>query len=252
VRQEIPEPPIPAVWGPLGTLLWTVLIGVAFLFLQILVTGFYFVFTMGQPPPRDKMHEALVALQFDGRLVAFCTFSTALICVPLIFGIVKLRRGAKLRDYLGLRWPSGWQLWRWSLLTVAFCLLMDGIFFLLGQPMATEFMLKTYVSTSPRWLLWLALTVAAPAFEETCFRGFIFKGLAATRLRWQGATLITALLWAAIHVQYNWYGIAGIFAMGLLLGTARAMTKSTLLTICLHCLINLLAIAETAIALGHL
>jgi membrane protease YdiL (CAAX protease family) len=252
VREVTREPPGSSVWGLLGTLLWTVLIGGVFLFGQILATAFYIVFTMGQPPPRDKLHDTLVAVQFDGRLVAFCTFVTALICVPLILGIVKLKRGTKLKEYLGLTLPSARQFWGWSLFTVAICLLMDGVLFLLHQPTVTEFMLKTYVSASPRSLLWLALAVGAPVFEETCFRGFIFKGLAASRLRWQGATFITALLWAVIHVQYDWYGIAGIFVLGLLLGTARGITKSTVLTMCMHSLINILAVAETAIALGHL
>jgi membrane protease YdiL (CAAX protease family) len=249
---ETPEPGGTAVWGPLATLLWTVLIGVVFMVVQICTAAFYIAFTMDHPPPRDKLHDTLAALQFDGRLIALCTFATALICVPLITGIVKLKRGAKLKDYLALRLPSARQLWRWSLFTVAFCLLMDGVLTLLHQPPVSEFMLKTYVSTSPRWILWLALAIGAPVFEEICFRGFIFKGLAASRLRWQGATLITALLWASIHVQYDWYGVSGIFALGLVLGTARAMTKSTLLTICLHCVINLLATAETVIALRRL
>jgi membrane protease YdiL (CAAX protease family) len=234
------------------TLLWAVLIGVAFLFVQIFAAAFYIVLTMGGPPPRAQLHDVLASLQFDGRLVSLCSFATAFVCVPLIIGIVKLKRGARLKYYLGLTRPSLRQFWGWSLFTIAFCLLSDAVFILFHQPTVSEFMLKTYTSTSPRWILWLALAVGAPVFEETCFRGFIFTGLAASRLRWQGATLITALLWAAIHVQYDWYGISAIFALGLVLGTARAMTKSTLLTMFLHCLINLVAIAETAIALGRL
>jgi membrane protease YdiL (CAAX protease family) len=39
-----------------------------------------------------------------------------------------------------------------------------------------------------------------------------------------------------------------IFAFGLILGAVRTMTNSTLLTIWLHCIVNVLALAETAIA----
>lgn len=113
-------------------------------------------------------------------------------------------------------------------------------------------MLKAYGSASPRWLIWVAVLIAAPIFEEVCFRGFLFKGLAASRLRWQGATVITAVLWAAIHIQYDWYGIGAVFGLGLLLGTTRALTNSTLLTIWLHGLINLLATVQAAIALRQL
>ncbi len=109
-----------------------------------------------------------------------------------------------------------------------------------------------YESANPRWVLWLAVAVAAPIFEETFFRGFLFAGLAASRLHWYGATIITSALWAVIHQQYDWYRISVIFAFGLILGTVRAMTNSTLLTIWLHGLVNVVAIAETAIALRQL
>jgi membrane protease YdiL (CAAX protease family) len=206
---------------------------------------------MGEPP-RDKMRDALASLQFDGRLISLCSFATVLVCVPAIIGIVKLKRDSRIRDYLGLTLPSARQFWGWSLVTVAVCLLTDAVFSLFHQAAVSEFMLKTYASTSPRWVLWLALAVAAPVFEEICFRGFIFKGLAASRLHWYGATLITAVLWTSIHLQYDLYGMATIFVLGLVLGTARAMTNSTVLTMLLHCLINLLATVETAIALGRL
>jgi membrane protease YdiL (CAAX protease family) len=232
-------------------MLWTLLIGIVFLIAQVIAAGVYIAFAM-RDVPRAKMRDALGTLQFDGAFVSLCAFGSLIACVPLIVGIVKLKRNANLKDYLGLTLPSLRQLWRWSLFTVAFCLLTDGVISLLHQPMVSDFMLKTYANTSPRWLLWLALAVAAPVFEEICFRGFIFTGLAASRLRWQGATIITALLWASIHVQYDWYGMATIFALGLVLGAARAMTGSTLLTMSLHCLINLLATIETAIALGRL
>jgi membrane protease YdiL (CAAX protease family) len=233
-------------------LLWTVVIGIAFLVVQTVAVVFYIAFTMRPLPPRDKMQDALGSLQFDGRLMAVCSFATLLVCVPVIIGIVKLKRGSVLKSYLGFTLPSFRQVWRWSLATVAVCLLADGILSLFHQAAVSDFMLKTYTGTSQRWILWLALVVAAPVFEEICFRGFIFKGLAASRLRWQGATLITALLWTAIHVQYDWYGLANIFIFGLLLGTVRAMTNSTVLTMFLHSLINLLATLETAIALGRL
>ena len=232
-------------------MLWTLLIGIVFLIAQVVAAGIYIAFAM-RDVPRAKMHDALGTLQFDGLFVSLCSFASLVVCVPLIIGIVKLKRGSNLKGYLALHRPSFRQLWRWSLFTVVFCFLTDGLISLLHQPMVSDFMLKTYANTSPRWLLWLALAVAAPVFEEICFRGFIFTGLAESRLRWQGATLITSLLWASIHVQYDWYGMATIFALGLVLGTARAITNSTLLTMSLHCLINVLATVETAIALGRL
>ncbi len=235
------------VWGPVATLAWSVLIAIVFLVAQLFIMLIYVLPT--RHLPREEAKAAFMNLRFDGIFLSVCTFATLLACTPLIVGIVKLKRGSNLKDYLALRRPSLRQLLRWSLFTLVFCFLSDGIAYLLGQPILPDFMLKTYWTASPRWLLWLALVIAAPIFEEVCFRGFIFKGIAASRLGWAGATIVTAILWAAIHTQYDWYGISFVFGIGLLLGAARARTDSTLLTIWLHSLINLLATAQAAFAL---
>ena len=240
-----------AVWGPVATLLWGVLIAIVFLVAQIFAAVIYIVATMRELP-RDKVHAVLAGLKFDGMFLSLCTFATLLVCTPLIVGIAKLKRGSKLTDYLGLTVPRPRQFLQWSLITSVFCGLTDLILSLLHQQTVSDFMLKAYGSTNPRWILWLALTVGAPISEEIFFRGFIFKGLAVSHLRWYGATVVTSVFWAAIHVQYDWYGISAIFSLGLVLGIARAMTNSTLLTIWLHCLVNVLATAETAIALRQM
>jgi membrane protease YdiL (CAAX protease family) len=236
-----------AVWGPVATILWTVVIAIVFLIAQIVAVFIYAVVAV-RHLSRAEAEAAIRSLQFDGTLLFFCTFATLLVCVPVIVGIAKLKHGSRLADYLGLNVPRLRQLLLWSFITSVFCGLIGVISTLLSQP-APEFMLKVYASADPPWVLWLALAVDAPVFEEICFRGFIFKGLAASRLRWSGATLITSVLWAAIHVQYGMFDISVIFALGLVLGTARAMTNSTLLTIWLHCLVNVIATVETAIAL---
>ncbi len=249
--QRTSEENISAVWGPVATLLWALVIAIAFLVAQVIVTISYAVSTMGDLR-RDKAQAALRSLEFDGTFLSFCAFASLFVCVPLIAGIVWLKRGAKLKDYLGLTIPGVRKFLLWSLITSAFCVLTDLTLWLLGQPTIPEFMLKAYGSANPRWFLWLALAVAAPVFEEICFRGFLFKGLAASRLHWQGATVITSFLWAAIHVQYDWYGISTIFGLGLVFGTARAMTNSTLLTIWLHGLVNVVATAQTVVALRQM
>jgi membrane protease YdiL (CAAX protease family) len=144
--------------------------------------------------------------------------------------------------------PGLRQLIVWSLIISVFCGL-TGVISLLLHHKGSDFFPRVYGSVNARWPLWLAVGVAAPLFEEIAFRGFLFQGLAASRLRWYGATVVTAILWAAIHVQYDWYEVSTIFALGLVLGTARAMTNSTLLTMWLHCFINLLATAEMALLL---
>lgn len=238
------------IWGAIATLLWTVVIAIVFLIAQIL-TGFIYAAVTMRGMSRAEAEAALYKLQFDPALLFFCTFAGLLICVPLIVGIVKLKRGSSLTDYLGLNVPRLRQVLLWSFITVVFCGLIGVISSLLRQP-TPEFMLKVYSTADPPWLLWLAVVVDAPVFEEICFRGFIFKGLAASRLQWPGATIITSVFWAAIHLQYGWYDMSTIFALGLLLGAARALTNSTLLAMWLHCLVNVIATVEIAIALRQM
>lgn len=57
---------------------------------------------------------------------------------------------------------------------------------------------------------------------------------------------MSAALWAAIHVQYDLYGMATIFVFGLLLGAARLSTASLLVPLGMHALANLFATIEAA------
>jgi len=56
--------------------------------------------------------------------------------------------------------------------------------------------------------------------------------------------VLTALFFAALHVQYSWYGIAMIFAFGLLFGWIRRRTN-TGVAIGVHFLYDLLALIAT-------
>ena len=239
-----------AVWGAIATLLWTVVITIVFLVVQMLTAVIYVVVTT-RDLSHDNARAAIHSLKSDGTALSFSTFATLLVCVPVIAGIAKLKRRSKLKDYLGLTVPRLRQVLQWSLITSVFCAVAKLILSLPHRT-ASHFFREAYGSANPRWVLWLAVAVAAPTTEEIFFRGFLFNGLAASRLRWYGATVITSALWAAMHPQYDWYQVSVIFAFGLILGTVRAMTNSTLLTIWLHCLVNVLALAETALALRQI
>jgi len=64
------------------------------------------------------------------------------------------------------------------------------------------------------------------------------------------AILVISLLWALLHLgQYDWFGVAVVFVLGILLGYVRYFTGSTTLTIFLHMMFNLESMAETLIAL---
>jgi len=49
-----------------------------------------------------------------------------------------------------------------------------------------------------------------------------------------------------MHIQYDWFGLAQVFLIGMLLGWVRWRSGSTTLTILMHGLNNLWAMLETA------
>jgi len=235
--------------GPWATIAWATLIFVLRVVTHTVVLIVFMVMAAtGQESP-DRIAQMARSLKNDGLFLSVATFSTTLICSAAIIGIVKLKRGSKLKHYLGLIRPNGSQLLRWAMVTMGFCVAFDLMSILLKRPILPEFMTKAYVSIGSPWILWLAVIVASPLFEELFFRGFIIKGLAESRLRWQGAVLISSGLWSLIHLQYNSYEQVFVFMLGLILGVARVKTGSTLLTFLLHSLVNLAATIEVAVSL---
>lgn len=108
-------------------------------------------------------------------------------------------------------------------------------------------MVSTWQTAGFLPLLILAVVFAAPVGEELFFRGFLFRGWSESRLGWRGATLLTAVLWAVIHIQYDWFCVTHIIVGGLMLGWLRYRSGSALLTILLHALMNFIATLEAAV-----
>jgi hypothetical protein len=102
-------------------------------------------------------------------------------------------------------------------------------------------------ATGEKLSLVFAVVAVAPVTEELIFRGFLVSGLRPTRLGASGAVLVSSLAWAAIHGQYDLYGMATIFALGVLLGTARVKTGSVLVPIALHSFSNVISTVEMMI-----
>jgi membrane protease YdiL (CAAX protease family) len=90
-------------------------------------------------------------------------------------------------------------------------------------------------------LLWIAFVIAAPVGEEVIFRGFLFRGWAASPIGPQVTILLSALVFALLHIQYDWWGMLQTFGAGALFGWLRWRSGSTTLTIILHMLVNFVA-----------
>jgi membrane protease YdiL (CAAX protease family) len=233
-------------WGFVGTLVWGTFIAVAFIFIQIVAMGIYIEFNFGEVGPSEFEH-LMIDLQDNGAVISLCTFATTFICSVMVLLAIKLKKGSNIKDYIGLKNVTLKTAGCWLLGIVIFIICSDTLTILLGRSVVPEFMISVYTSIENVWILWLAIIVAAPLFEELFFRGFIFAGLSSSFIGPIGSIFFTSLLWSFIHIQYEFYEISIIFFMGLILGTARWKTGSVLLPIGLHSFINFVATIETMI-----
>ena len=156
--------------------------------------------------------------------------------------------GEPAAHYLGFVLPRKSHVVVGVIAVIAFIALGDATSFLLGQNVVTPFQRDIYrTADAAGWLpaLWLVVVVVTPIGEETLFRGFLFRGWhRSPRDAWP-AIAITALLFAMMHVQYDFFVILQIFGSGLLLGWFRWASGSTILTMLMHALINFEGMLET-------
>ncbi len=175
---------------------------------------------------------------------------STLLSTPFLVGLTLLfawmRRGLSVREYLALRSVRKRTLLRWCLGLFTFALFSDGLTWALGKPIVPGVMLEAYRTSVWPILLWVAVVVCAPWGEELFFRGFLFKGWLHTPLGGWATVILTSLIWAVIHLQYDLYGVATVFVGGLLLGYSRLRTGSLYPAILMHTLMNVVAMVQTA------
>jgi membrane protease YdiL (CAAX protease family) len=194
---------------------------------------------------------AFLATPFDGAMVALFIVVSNPVSIAVIAAAVRLAR-ARQGEYLALVLPPRRYVWIGLGCLVALVAASDALLYFGGHPLVTQFQLQSYTSaTNEGWLpaLLVAAIIVAPAGEEIMFRGFLFRGWARSGPTIWPAIVVMSLLWAALHVQYDWTGILQIFAIGIFLGWIRWRSGSTILTFILHALFNLEGTLETVLQL---
>lgn len=234
------------IWGFTGTLVWSIVIAISFIFIQV-VTIIAFIGFVNPDVKPEEIEGFINQFQFNGLVVSLAVIATFVVCSLIIFAAIKLKKGANIQHYLGLNLVSFKTARFWLLVFIGLILVSELITYLLGKPLIPDFVMAIYNSTNSLWLLWIAIVIAAPVFEELFFRGFVITGLSKTFMGPVGAIVISSLAWAAIHSQYELYLIFTIFIFGLVLGFVRLKTNSVLLTIGLHAFMNLISMVETSI-----
>jgi len=236
-------------WGPLATIGFSFAIAVAVVLTQ-LVAAIPYVLVRSMGRSRGTIRAVAMSLQSDGLFLALAEVCSAAVGVGLILLLAWLRKGPGIRRYLALTKVSRSALLKWLLLTVVLGIVLDGAARLAGYTSIPEWMEAIYLSAGSLPLLVFALIVVAPIFEELSFRGFLFEGLRRSWLGDSGTILVTSLVWAVIHTQYQLVYVLQIFALGLLLGAARLRTGSIVTPIAMHALFSAIAIVQVVVELG--
>lgn len=191
----------------------------------------------------------LLDVPFDGIAVALFILIANPITIAILMLAVRLARASQA-EYLALAVPQTRDLRVGIICIVGLIAISDALLYVTRQPLVTPFQLQSYSTAAAEgWLapFLIAAVIVAPASEEIIFRGFLFRGWARSdRAAWP-AIVVISVLWAALHVQYDWTGILQIFIIGLFLGWMRWRSGSLLLTILLHALFNLEGMAETIV-----
>jgi membrane protease YdiL (CAAX protease family) len=229
-------------WSYLRIVLYVLIVGIVFLSAQVagtIVAGAMAVLA----DPTLNVREWAERAPTNGAALAAATLSSTLVCVPLVWALVRNHDAAA---FVRLRATTPKSIALWCSITVAFVAASDLTSLAFGRPVVAEFMVQAY-SSAPPILIVLAIVFAAPLFEETFFRGFLMSALEARGLSAVAGALVSAALWAVIHLQYDLYNIAAIFLTGLLLAAARVKTGSIVPCLAMHMLGNAIATVETAL-----
>ncbi len=187
--------------------------------------------TGANPEQAVKAHEGMI------QLLAYLP----MMGVTLLFLVIPVRmRKFGYGWYMGLtRTQVKWYVLGLAAI-VGFLVVEEGAMFLADRA-APEWMGEVWATCDSVLLLLAVVVIAAPVSEEMLFRGFLFRGLAATRLGVWPAIAISSLLWTVVHVQYGLPELTSIFLAGLMLGWIRHASGSIGPAIAMHMAMNLIS-----------
>lgn len=191
---------------------------------------------------------ASVDLASDATVISVVIIGAAPAAL-IVFALAARTARCGIAEYLALRWPAPRHV---ALGVLCFALLIpavDIVSWLAGHEVSPAFVTDVYRSARAGGalpFLVVALVVATPVVEETLFRGLLLPGLAASRLGPAAAIGLTAAAWALMHMQYAPFYLIQAMAFGVAFGWLRLASGSTLLTIVLHGVVNLVSLIQAA------
>ena len=230
-------------WGPWSSLIWVIVVGLLVLMAQVIVV-------VGGAIGQRLIHQPidLASLGSNGVILAASRLASLPIVVGVIPNLIRVR-GWRPRAYLALRPASG----RAMILAIAGLLawlaVAGALMVWYDRPVTPPFPFEAILRT-PLWLLALTVAVAMPIAEEIVLRGFLYRGLAESRLGPGWAIGLTAIAWSALHLQGSLFAVGLVYLTGLYLGAVRHYSGSLILTILLHSLFNTATTASVVLLAG--
>jgi uncharacterized protein len=244
----VPAERPPKVWKFWGTALWGLFVFAAMFVGQLAVVAW---FVVRQDGPIDMA--AAINVVGSGLTISLSVITGLPAVLAALWIAIRLSR-TPFADYLALRGTA----WTHFLIgAIALGVVVMGWDLLsraTGREVEPGFMgevLKSARADGALWLLVIAFCVAAPVTEEFFARGFLYRGWSESFLRPVGAILLSSLVWTLLHLQYDWFFLGEVFSIGVLLGYLRYRFHSTWLTVFVHGLNNLAAVAQTVWLAGQ-
>ena len=247
--EAVPPPveeikPHPTIWSGWPTVGFSAAIFGVFFAAQSLVTVIFLAVMLAKNPALDTITEIedfVMGLQSNGLLLSLAIIVSGICGFFFIWLFIKVRRGYSFDDYLELKIP-GWRTWI-SVAAVMVALFIFSIFMDQAHTdtSSLKVMADAYLSAGWTPIFWIATVVFAPVFEESLFRGFLFVGLRKSRVGPVWTVVITSVTFATLHLlQYDFFSLTIILALGLAFGLVRLFSKSLWTTIVMHSAWNLM------------
>jgi len=245
LTEDIPtQTPPKRIWGFWPTIGFSAVILTAYNVTQLFVTLVVMVIQLYTN--QTGLQEAWEGLT-SGLVFSLAIITSTVIGLLLVAVFIRIQGSVSLADYLGWKPIRPRIILRLVLISVvmlAAVLIIGGI---IGDDGDASFTTELYGNSGNVPLFWLAVIFFAPLFEEVFFRGFLFVGLRASRAGPVTAIIITSLLWAIMHLQYNLFGIAQILSIGIIMGIVRHKTDSLWSPLIIHILWNAAAVISMAL-----
>lgn len=240
-----PEIPVREPWKFWASTAWTALaiaLGVAAQF------GAFILVLALTDQGGDLSDAEIDAWASHGLVVALAAIAVVPAELGVVWLAVKLAR-MRIADYLAIARPKLRDVLLGFAVVLALLPVSDLSAWLLGKPLTPPFVITAYTTardTGSLWLFAIALVIAAPLAEEGLFRGFMYRGLAASRVGVIGAVLIPTLIWTVMHQQYDAFYLFYVFVLGIIFSWLRWRTGTIVAPMIIHAVINGAALAQAA------